>query len=257
MGATNPVYFGLYARRRMALYGATEQDFAKVKVKNSNHGFANPNARYKKRFSMEDVFESPMVSDPLRLLMICATSDGGAALILTSMEYARKKGIDPVTIAGVSTVTPNYPNTELDMPMFSTDASAGRDLGTPFKDSIAQRAYEEAGIGPEDVDLAEVYDLSAALELDWYENIGLCEPGHAERLLHDGDTTLGGRVPVNPSGGLSCFGEAVPAQAIAQVCELAWQLRGQAGDRQVESARVGVTANQGLFGHGSSVVVKR
>ena len=257
IGATNPVYFGLYARRRMELFGSTELDFAKVKVKNSQHGYTNPNARYKKAFTIEEVLESAVVSDPLRLLMICATSDGGAALILTSMEYARKKGIDPVTIAGVSTVTPNYPNTELDMPMFSTDASAGRDLGTPFKDSIAQRAYEEAGIGPEDVDLAEVYDLSAALELDWYENIGLCEPGHAERLLHDGDTTLGGRVPVNPSGGLSCFGEAVPAQAIAQVCELAWQLRGQAGDRQVESARVGVTANQGLFGHGSSVVVKR
>ena len=95
LGATNPVYFGLYARRRMELYGATEQDFAKVKVKNSNHGFANPNARYKKRFSMEDVFESPMVSDPLRLLQICATSDGGAALVLSSMEYARSRTTDP------------------------------------------------------------------------------------------------------------------------------------------------------------------
>ncbi|MCH2412123.1 MAG: lipid-transfer protein, partial [Acidimicrobiales bacterium] len=108
-----------------------------------------------------------------------------------------------------------------------------------------------------DVDLAEVYDLSAALELDWYENIGLCEAGGAERLLNDGDTTLGGRVPVNPSGGLSCFGEAVPAQAIAQVCELTWQLSGRAGKRQVEGARVGVTANQGLFGHGSSVLLRR
>ena len=257
IGATNPVYFGLYARRRMELYGSTELDFAKVKVKNSRHGYTNPNARYKKAFTIEEVLESAMVSDPLRLLMICATSDGGAALILTSMDYARKKGVDPLTIAGVSTVTPSYPNTELDMPMFSTDAAEGKDPGTPFKDSIAQRAYEEAGIGPEDVDLAEVYDLSAALELDWYENIGLCEAGGAERLLNDGDTTLGGRVPVNPSGGLSCFGEAVPAQAIAQVCELAWQLRGQAGDRQIEGARVGITANQGLFGHGSSVIVKR
>jgi len=257
IGATNPIYFGLYARRRMELYGSSALDFAKVKVKNSQHGYTNPNARYKKAFTIEEVLESAIVSDPLRLLMICATSDGGAALILTSMDYARKKGIDPVTIAGVSTVTPSYPNTELDMPMFSTDAAGGKDPGTPFKDSIAQRAYEEAGIGPEDVDLAEVYDLSAALELDWYENIGLCEAGGAERLLNDGETTLGGRVPVNPSGGLACFGEAVPAQAIAQVCELAWQLRGQAGDRQVEGARVGITANQGLFGHGSSVIVKR
>ena len=122
--------------------------------------------------------------------------------------------------------------------------------------SIAAAAYEEAGIGPRDLSLAEVYDLSSALELDWYENIGLCKPGQAERLLRDGDTCVGGRIPVNASGGLGCFGEAVPAQALAQVCELTWQIRGEAGDRQVEGARIGITANQGLFGHGSSVIVK-
>ena len=105
--------------------------------------------------------------------------------------------------------------------------------------------------------LAEVYDLSTALELDWYENIGLCKAGEAERLLNDGDTTIGGRIPVNPSGGLACFGEAVPAQAIAQVCEVTWQLRGQATGRQVEGATTGITANQGLFGHGSSVLLAR
>lgn len=258
LGATNPVYFGLYAQRRMELYGATEQDFAKVKVKNSNHGFANPNARYKKRFSMEDVFESPMVSDPLRLLQICATSDGGAALVLSSMEYARSRTTDPVRIAAVSTVTPRYPHTTIEMPNFATDSAAAVQApDTPFKDSIAKAAYEQAGIDPLDLDLAEVYDLSSALELDWMENIGLCKPGDAEKLLNDGDTAIGGRIPVNPSGGLGCFGEAVPAQAIAQVCELTWQMRGQAGDRQVEGARLGVTANLGLFGHGSSVIVKR
>ena len=123
--------------------------------------------------------------------------------------------------------------------------------------SIAAAAYAEAGIGPEDLSLAEVYDLSSALELDWYEDIGLCKQGEAERLLRDGDTALGGRVPVNASGGLSSFGEAIPAQAIAQVCELVWQLRGQAAGRQVEGARVGITANQGLFGHGSSVIVSK
>jgi acetyl-CoA acetyltransferase len=125
----------------------------------------------------------------------------------------------------------------------------------PFKSAIAHAAYEEAGIGPEDLSLAEVYDLSSALELDWYEDIGLCKAGEAERLLHDGDTTIGGRIPVNPSGGLACFGEAVPAQALAQVCEVVWQLRGQAGARQVEGATAGITANQGLFGHGSSVLL--
>jgi len=258
LGATNPVYFGLYARRRMEVYGATEAEFVKVKVKNARHGLTNPNARYKKAFTEEDVLKSPIVSDPLRLLQICATSDGGAALVLSSMEFAKKHATNPVRIAGVSTVTPRYPNTVIEMPNMSTDSAAVVELpDVAFRDSIAAAAYEEAGIGPEDMSMAEVYDLSSALELDWYENIGLCKPGEAEKLVNDGETTLGGRVPVNPSGGLACFGEAIAAQAISQVCELTWQLRGQAEGRQVENAKAGVTANQGLFGHGSSVVVKR
>jgi acetyl-CoA acetyltransferase len=258
LGATNPVYFALYARRRMEMYGATEHDFAKVKVKNARHGLKNPYARYKKEYTKEEVLASAIVSDPLRLLEICATSDGGAAVVLSSMEFARKHTTSPVKIAAVSTVTPKYPNTVIEMPNFSTDSAATVTAPTtPFRDSITKAAYEQAGLGPEDVNLAEVYDLSSALELDWYENIGICKPGEAEKLLNDGVTTIGGRVPVNPSGGLACFGEAVPAQAIAQVCELTWQLRGQADGRQVEGARVGVTVNQGLFGHGSSVIVKR
>jgi acetyl-CoA acetyltransferase len=163
-----------------------------------------------------------------------------------------------VKVAAVSTVTPIFPKTIIDLPDIAADSAAS--AAPPersFRDSIAAAAYEEAGIGPEDLDLAEVYDLSTALELDWYENIGLCKEGEAERLIRDGDTSIGGRIPVNPSGGLACFGEAVPAQAIAQVCEITLQLRGRAGERQVEGARVGLTINQGLFGHGSSVIVKR
>lgn len=257
LGMTNPAYFALYARRRMDLYGATSEDFAQVKVKNARHGLANPNARYRKAVSVEDVLTSAVVSDPLHLLDICATSDGAAAVVLCSVEYARKHGIaNPVLVAAVSTVTPTFPNTVIDMPLLSTDSSAV--VGVPertFKEAIGQAAYEEAGIGPEDVDVAEVYDLSTALELDWIEDLQLCKRGEAEVLLRAGDTTIGGRIPVNPSGGLACFGEAVPAQAIAQVCELTWQLRGQATGRQVEGAKVGITANQGLFGHGSSVLL--
>jgi acetyl-CoA acetyltransferase len=254
-GITNPTYFGLYARRRMDVYGATQEDFAAVKVKNSKHGLHNPNARYRKAVALEDVMGSVLVADPLRLLDICATSDGAAALVLCSMDFARKHSTNPVKISAVSTVTPVYPNDIIEMPNLATDSKAG--VGPPeigFKESIAHRAYEEAGLGPEDMSLAEVYDLSTALELDWYEQIGLCPTGDAEKLLRDGETSLGGRVPVNPSGGLACFGEAVPAQAIAQVCELTWQLRGQAEGRQVEGAKAGVTVNQGLFGHGSSVI---
>lgn len=257
LGATNPTYFALYARRRMACHGATEHDFAAVRAKNARHGLANPNARYRKDFSVDDVLASAMVADPLRLLEICATSDGGAAVVLMSEERARRHGLArPVRVAAVSTVTPSFPQTVIEMPHFSTDSGvAVSDSPTPFKDAIAAAAYEEAGIGPEDLSLAEVYDLSSAMELDWYEHIGLCKPGEAEGLLRDGETTLGGRIPVNPSGGLACFGEAVPAQALAQVCEVVWQLRGQADGRQVEGATTGLTANQGLFGHGSAVLL--
>jgi acetyl-CoA acetyltransferase len=249
----------------MDRFGATEEDFAQVKVKNARHGLSNPYARYRKEVTVDEVLSSPMVADPLRLLEICATSDGGAALVLSSMEFARRHagGATPlVTIDAVSTVTPTFPNTVIEMPNFSTDSAAstgapeaGRAAG--FRPSIATAAYAEAGIGPEDVRLAEVYDLSSALELDWYEDIGLCGEGEAEKLLRDGATALGGRVPVNPSGGLSCFGEAIPAQAIAQVCECVWQLRGTATGHQVDGATVAVTANQGLFGHGSSVLLSR
>ncbi len=259
LGATNPTYFGLYAQRRKALYGATDEDFAQVKVKNAAHGLSNENARYRKEVTIEEVLASPIVADPLRLLEICATSDGGAAVVLCSMDYAKAHGItNPVTVNAVSTVTPTYPNTVIEMPNFATDSSVSVAVGErTFRSSIAHAAYEEAGIGPEDVSLAEVYDLSSALELDWYEDIGLCGEGEAEQLLRSGATAIGGRIPVNPSGGLSCFGEAIPAQAIAQVCESTWQLRGQATGRQVEGAKVAVTANQGLFGHGSSVILAR
>ncbi|MFJ7588510.1 lipid-transfer protein [Streptomyces sp. NPDC097617] len=259
LGATNPAYFALYARRRMALHGDTLEDFAQVKVKNAAAGLLNPRARYRKKVTAEEVAASAVVADPLRLLDICATSDGGAALVLTSMDFARARGVaDPVRIRAVSTVTPTYPRTVLDLPDIATDSSvAVAPAAGSFRSSIARAAYEEAGLGPDDLSLAEVYDLSTALELEWYEDIGLCGEGEGAKLVREGATALGGRIPVNTSGGLASFGEAVPAQAIAQVCEVTWQLRGTAGDRQVPGARAGITANQGLFGHGSAVVAVR
>lgn len=260
LGATNPAYFGLYARRRMAVHGDTREDFARVKVKNAAAGALNPYARYRKAVTEEDVAASPVVADPLRLLDICATSDGGAALVLSSMEFARRYAAERplVRIRAVSTVSPTYPNTVLDLPDVATDSAATvPEPARGFRASIAHAAYEEAGLGPGDMSLAEVYDLSTALELEWYEDLGLAAPGEGAALLRAGATALGGRIPVNTSGGLASFGEAVPAQAIAQVCEVTWQLRGEAGARQVPRARAGITANQGLFGHGSSVVAVR
>jgi acetyl-CoA acetyltransferase len=191
LGATNPAYFGLYARRRMHLHGATESDFAKVKVKNSRHGVDNPRARYRKEVAEEEVLASPIVASPLHLLDICATSDGAAAVVLCSADYAARRSVTErtagrpqVRIAAVSTVTPVFPDTGLGLPDIATDSTAV--MAPPprsFRDSIAHTAYEQAGIGPEDVDVAEVYDLSTALELDWYENLGLCAPGEAEQLI--------------------------------------------------------------------------
>jgi acetyl-CoA acetyltransferase len=255
LGITNPSYFALYARRRMELHGATVEDFTAIKLKNAAHGAGNPNARYRKRFTREEVLASAMVADPLRLLHVCATSDGAAAVVLASREYARRRAAHAVRIAAISTVTPRFASNEVEMPDIATDSAVAA-MPHSFRASIAAHAYEEAGVGPEELSLAEVYDLAASLELDWYEHIGLCAAGEAEALLRSGATRIGGRIPVNTSGGLACFGEAVPAQALAQVCELVWQLRGQAGERQVPNARLGISANQGLFGHGSAVIVK-
>ncbi|TGD71426.1 lipid-transfer protein [Mangrovimicrobium sediminis] len=257
LGITNPAYFALYARRRMDLYGDTPEDFAAVKVKNAEHGLENPNARYRKRFSLEDVASSALVADPLRLMDICATSDGAAALVVSSLDYARRLGqADAVRVAAISTVTPTFASAVVEMPDIATDSAAAVEAAR-FRAALPAKAYEEAGLGPEDISVAEVYDLSTALEMDWYEDLQFCPRGEAANLVRSGATCIGGRLPVNPSGGLACFGEAVPAQALAQVCELTWQLRGAAGPRQVAGARVGITANQGLFGHGSAVILKR
>jgi acetyl-CoA acetyltransferase len=258
LGATNPAFFAMYARRRMALYGDTAQHFAAVRVKSATAGLNNPNARYRKAMTIEEVLASPVVSNPLHLLEICATSDGAAAVILTSEEFARGRREDLVRVAAVSTATPRFPSMNIELPDIASDSAAVVALPSEsFRQSLATSAYEEAGVSPSDVDVAEVYDLSSAMELDWYEDLQLCARGDGAKLVESGDTALGGRIPVNPSGGLACFGEAVPAQALAQVCELTWQLRGQASGRQVDGARVGITANQGLFGHGSSVILTR
>jgi len=205
MGATNPTYFALYARRRMDLYGATLDDFAQVKIKNARNGLGNPYARYRKEVTVADVEASPTVASPLRLLDICATSDGGAAIVLSSMDYARRlrDGSDPtVRIAAVSTVTPTFPNTIIEMPDFATDSAAG--IAAPeltFKQAIGAAAYEQAGLGPDDVDVAELHDASAVAEMLASELVGLCKLGDGPALLRDGATTVGGRLPIGGAVG--------------------------------------------------------
>ena len=261
LGASNPVYFALYARRRMELLrrhrrglraGQGEERAARREEPQRplpRRGHRRGGAR------VADGQRSAAAAEHLRHLRRCGRPRADERRVRPRAR-PRRSGTPLVGIDAVSTVTPTFPNPVIEMPNFATDAGeADRRRASATRSRCGRTS--RPGSSPQDVDVAEVYDLSSALELDWYENIGLCAEGEAENLLRSGATTLGGRVPVNPSGGLSCFGEAIPAQAIAQVCELVWQLRGQAGDRQVEGAKLGITANQGLFGNASSVIVSR
>lgn len=253
VGLTNPTGFAFQAVERMHKYGTTEEDLARVKVKNSVFGALNPRARYKKVYTTEEVLNSPMVAYPLRLLELCATSDGAAAVVLCNKKIARKYTQKPAILAGVGIATPLYGEgtTILDIATNTTSA-----VKWTITSLTAENAYKEAGMGPDDIDFAEVYDLSSVFELNWYEDIRICNVGDAEKILRDGVTSMGGKIPVNPSGGCSSFGEAIPAQALAQVCELFWQVRGEAGERQVPNAKVGLSINAGKQGNCSSTIVK-
>ena len=260
LGQTNPTMFAYGAMRRMYNYGMTEDDIAQIKVKNSKAGRYNPYARYQREYTKEEVMASPMVAYPLRLLEIAATSDGAAAVIISSMKKARELSSKPVQIAAVYGPQPVYPS--LNPNPFASQSEASTPAVIPGEMRahqwyVAQGAYKQAGISPQDLSFAEVYDLSTALELDWMEDIALCKRGEAEKLLRSGDTAIGGKIPINPSGGVASFGESIPAQALLQVCELVTQLRGNAGKRQVANAKVGLAINEGLANSVSCMILKK
>ena len=256
------MYFALLARRRMDLYGATLEDFAQVKVKNSRHGLQNPNARFRKETSVEDVLASPVVADPLRLLDICATSDGAAALIVASKTFAEKHlgSLDGVpSVRAVSTVDAALPAA----PARIAGHRNGFHRGGARAASGCSRTRSSTPPTPRPASdpKTSAWPRSTTCPPRW-NSTGTSTSGCApeatpRRCCAAAPPPSAAKIPVNPSGGLACFGEAIPAQAIAQVCELTWQLKGQAAGRQVEGATVGITANQGLFGHGSSVIVAR
>jgi len=262
LGKTNPSMFAYQAVRRMHNYGMTETDIAQVKVKNSKHGSLNPLARYQKQFTLEEVMDSAMVAYPLHLFELCATSDGAAAVVLCSTKAARKLTAKPAILASIFAPQPKYPSLDVGLSFFSTHSTVSTPSSTPGVErpheyEVCHGALEQAGIGSEDLDFAEVYDISTPMEFDWMEDIGICKPGEGEKLLWEGATTIGGRIPINTSGGVSSFGEAYPAQALVQVYELVTQVRGDAGPRQVEGAKVGIAANKGLGQSISAIVVKK
>jgi acetyl-CoA acyltransferase len=230
-------------KARMKEYGWTIEDFAKPAVKNSANGALNPLAQHRRALTIEQVVQSRVVVDPLTLYMCSSISDGAAAAVVCSLDAAKKfTSKPPIRIAACTLRSGIYrlPNDD------RVDTAA----------TTAQAAYEEAGIGPEDLEAIELHDAMAPAELMLYERLGLCSPGEGPRLIDDGVTTLKGRVPVNPSGGLCSRGHPVGATGLLQIAELVWQMRGEAGERQVEKRpKVTMAQNQGglLLGQDSAV----
>ncbi|MBW2367566.1 MAG: transporter [Deltaproteobacteria bacterium] len=257
VGISNPGYWGLECRRRMVENGTTEEHLAMAKVAASKHGVFNPRARYQKEYTVEEVLQSPMVCDPLRLFEICATSDGAAAVIVTTQKTAKKLGIkNPIKLLGVSLSTPKHGDPTLRPVCLSSSANSTINA-LPDVENAAKKAYEMSGVGPEDIDFIEVPDNSSWHYLTYPEIMGFYKPGDMDRALMDGETVLGGKLPICPSGGASSLGECIGSQGLFQVVELVEQLRGQSGPRQVANARTGMSIAYGVHGQTAAVVCQK
>jgi acetyl-CoA acetyltransferase len=229
-------------KARMNEYGWTTADLAKPAVKNSFNGSLNPLAQHRRPLSIEEIVQSRVVVDPLTLYMCASISDGAAAAIVCPLDMAaRFTGKKPIRVASCVLRSGMYRMPDDHRPDSAT--------------ITALTAYEQAGIGPEDLDVVELHDAMAPAELMLYERLGLCAPGEGPKLIDDGVTTLRGRLPVNPSGGLCSRGHPVGATGLLQIAELVWQMRGEAGARQLEQQpKVAMAQNQGglLMGQDSA-----
>jgi acetyl-CoA acetyltransferase len=252
--STNPSYWAMRARRHMHDHRTTEDQIAGIAVKNHRNSVHNPYSMYRTAFSLEEILASRLVNDPIRLLEICAPNEGAAAVVVCS-ERARVGRADGAVRIAASVHTLARYSADFRAPMSSLSATL-TDVVPPTADA-AGRAYEEAGIGPADVDCFEVQDTDAFCELEAYEHLGLCPIGGGGALIDSGATTIGGSRPVNMSGGLISKGEPVGASHLGQVVELVWQLRGQAGSRQVAGARVGLAHVLGAAGNCAVTVLAR
>ncbi|MBX3246645.1 MAG: lipid-transfer protein [Myxococcales bacterium] len=232
--------FGGAGREYRWKHGTKRETFAKISEKARKHAAKNPYALFKEELDVEAILASPEVFDPLTRYQCCPPTCGAAAAILCSDEFAKKHGIgDPVWIAGQAMTT-------------DTPASFGKSMiqmvGFDMTKDAARQVYEQAGIGPDEVDVVELHDCFTANELLTYEGLGLCPEGGAEKFIWDGDNTFGGKYVTNPSGGLLSKGHPLGATGLAQCTELVWQLRGQGEQRQVEGAKVALQHNLGLGG---------
>jgi len=229
-----PAVFGQAGMEHMRRYGTTREQFARVAVKNHRHSVRNPLSQYRNEVTLDDVLNARMVAYPNTLFMCCPTGDGAAAAVVVSPAKARQLGATVKVLASVLTSDP-WTERDLTLPDVST-----------LTRNAARQAYERAGVGPDDLDLVELHDCFATAELLHYENLALCADGEAGRLIDEGETAHGGRIPVNVSGGLLSKGHPLGATGVANIFEVTTHLRGQAGDRQVEGARVGLAHVIGL-----------
>ena len=250
LGAT-PAYFALRAQRLMHTSGVTKEHLAAVVVKNRRHGVTNPDAMFRAEVDAAAVLASRVVAEPLHLWMLCSPNEGAAAVVLTRAGH----GTGPPGVRLRSAVVRSHvPGAVLSE---STPMSGLVDEDTPAPSTLAAvAAYEEAGVGPGELDVVECQDTDAARELLSYEELGLCEPGGSAALLDEGATAVGGRLPVNPSGGLLSKGEPLGASALGQIVELVHQLRGDAPN-QVPGARVALAHTVGRGANASAVVLSR
>ena len=245
-GKTRSMFMDIYvawAAQHMHRYGTTREQFAAVSAKNSYHGSMNPRAQYQERLTVEDVLGAREIAWPLTLPMCSPVGDGAAAVVLVSERKAREWGLSDAVRVESTVLASGW------------DYEDDEEITLP--ESVARQAYDEAGLGPQDLDLVELHDASAPSEIIYYEHLGLCPKGGGGPFVEAGHTRLGGRIPVNTSGGLLRKGHPIGATGVAQIVELTDQLRGNAGARQVEGARIALAENGGGYigGDAAALVV--
>ena len=243
--------FGNAAREHMDRYGTTAEQLALVGVKNHRHSIANPRAQFRDEYTLEQVLSAKTVHAPLTRLQCSPTSDGAAAAVVASERFVREHGLEDraVEVLGQAMAT--------DTEESFASGSAIDVVGKPVSRAAARAVYQQSGLGIEDVDVIELHDCFSVNELLSYEALGMCADGESGKLVAEGATGYGGRWVVNPSGGLISKGHPLGATGIAQCAELVWQLRGEAGERQVARARVGLAHNIGLGGAAVVTMLRR
>ena len=245
-GLTMPAGYAMYARAHMAKYGTTEEHLAKVRVKNSQYGAMNPKANYRKELSLGEILSSEVVTSPLKKFDCCANADGSSCIIVASGDVAKRITDIPIWIIGLGAAT-------------DTMTMSGRESLTGLRcaKEAAKQAYEMAGIGPGDINVAEVHDCFTISEILAYEDLGFAKPGEGGRLIEEKQTYVDGRIPVNVDGGLLSKGHPIGATGGSQVRTIVRQLRGQAEEAQVKGAEIGLVHNIGGIGQYGNVTILR